>query len=173
MLLRATSLTKFIALQMTNSATGLKNPYGTYRHLVRLLYISGLILMKGQQEPYVQRSAKRVRRNGLALLALVKSDIDLDANQSRLLKDLLTSADYLKQCGALEHALPAFKELSGTTEREIRALTEALGGGWSDRMFPMLAANDQSPTSEALISDAQQSSKRHQRTTLSNKPEKN
>lgn len=144
---------------MTDSVTGLKNPYGTYRQLVRLLYISGLILMKGQQEPYVQRAAKRVRRNGLALLAQVKSDIDLETNQSRLLRDLIASADYLHRCGALPHALPAFKELSGNTEREVRALAETLGGGWSDRMFPMLAANDQIPHKNNFVPETEQSGK--------------
>ncbi len=138
---------------MTDSVTGLKNPYGTYRHLVRLLYISGIVLIKGQQEPYVQRAAKRVRRNGLALLAQVKADVDLGVNQSRLLHDLFTSADYLKQCSALGHALPAFKELSGNTEREVIALAEALGGGWSDRMFPMLAANDQSMRGPRIVAE--------------------
>lgn len=111
--------------------------------------------MKGRQEPYVQRAAKRVRRNGLALLAQVKSDIDLETDQSRLLRDLILSADYLHRCGALPHALPAFKELSGNTEREVRALAEALGGGWSDRMFPMLAANDQTNCKHNFISETE------------------
>lgn len=144
---------------MTNSVTGLKNPYGTYRQLVRLLYTSGLVLIVGRQEPYVQRAAKRVRRNGLALLAQVKSDIDLDADQSRLLHDLFTSAEYLKRCSVLEHALPGFKELSGNTEREVRALAEALGGGWSERMFPMLAANDQLGPIPHIVSETKKVSR--------------
>lgn len=128
---------------MTDSVTGLKNPYGTYKQLVRLLYISGLILMKGRQEPYIERAARRVRRHGLLLLAQAKSDIDMKEDRQQLLRDLRQAAEYLHKCQLLEHALPDFVETCGCAEREVLALIEALGGGWSERMFPMLDAKKQ------------------------------
>lgn len=128
---------------MTDQVTGLRNPFGTYTQIVRLLYVSGILLIKGQQEPYVQRAAKRVRRNALTLLAQVKADIDIDAEQARLVRELYSAVRYLDKCQALDYALPAFKEQSGNTEREVLALIEALSGSWSARMFPMLPANDE------------------------------
>ncbi len=123
---------------MTEGFTGLNNPYGAYKQAVSMLYLSGLVILKGDQEPYVDRAARRVRRSGLNLISYTKMDVAMKSDQKRLLADLKASARYLEQVQALEHALPGFKAACATAEREMQALIRSLEGGWSERMFPML-----------------------------------
>lgn len=123
---------------MTEGFTGLNNPYGAYKQAVSLLYLSGLVILKGDQEPYVARAAQRVRKSGLDLISYAKMDICTKADQKRLLSDLRAATLYLEQVQALEHALPGFKTVCGRAERETLALIQSLEGGWSERMFPML-----------------------------------
>lgn len=123
---------------MTESFTGLNNPYGAYKQFVSLLYLSGLVILKGDQEPYVDRAAQRVRKSGLNLISCTKMDIAMKSNQKRLLGDLRAAARYLEQVQALEHTLPGFKAACAVAERETLALVQSLEGGWSERMFPML-----------------------------------
>lgn len=132
-----------LTLPMTDeSFTGLHNPYGAYKRFVSLLYLSGLVILKGGQEPYVDRAARRVRRTGLNLMSYTKMDIAMKSDQKRLLEDLRAGARYLKQIQALEHALPGFKVTCAAAERETFALIQSLEGGWSERMFPMLESSN-------------------------------
>lgn len=127
------------------SYTGLNNPYGAYKQFVSLIYVSGLVILKGHQEPYTDRAAQRLRRAGLNLISYAKCDIEMDADQQRLLADLWASVRYLQGCQQLEHTLPGFKDACGGAEREAKALIQSIDGGWSERMFPMIVAdNDQS-----------------------------
>lgn len=118
--------------------TGLNNSYGAYKQFVSLIYASGLVIMKGHQEPYTDRAAQRLRRSGLSLISYAKCDIDMDADQQRLIADLWASVRYLQDCQQLEQATPGFKDACGQAEREAKALIQSLNGGWAERMYPML-----------------------------------
>lgn len=123
---------------MTRSFTGLNNPYGAYKQFVSLVYLGGLVALKGDQEPYVDRAARKVHKAGLSLISYAKADINMRSDQKRLIKDLRAAAQYLEQVQALEHTLPGFKDACSHTERETLALIKSLDGGWSERMYPML-----------------------------------
>ncbi len=133
---------------MTEGFTGLNNPYGAYKQAVSLLYLSGLVILKGDQEPYVARAAQRVRKAGLDLTSYAKADIDLKSDRKRLIDDLRAAARYLEQAQALEHTLPGFKNACGSAERETLALIRSLNGGWSERMYPMLDAKNSDQASQ-------------------------
>ena len=120
--------------------TGLNNPYGAYKQFVRLIYVGGLVAMKGNQEPYTDRAARRMHRAGVSLISHVKCDIDMKAEHKRLVADLRELVLYLQACQRLDHALPDFKAACGCAERETKALIQSLDGGWNERMYPILVS---------------------------------
>ena len=128
---------------MTDTAyTGLGNPYGAYRQFAGLIHLSALVIIKGCQEPYAERAARRVWRAGFALARYAQGDVSMQIDKRRLLSDLEASVRYLKKCQTLDNALPEFKECCRVAERDAADLINALGGSWPDRMFPIFRGDN-------------------------------
>lgn len=123
-------------------ATGLKNPYGAYKQFVHLIYLGAIVCIRGGNEPYVQRAAQRLHRSGLSVISVVTEDIDLQKDRDQFLTDMETAIRFLKGAQSLDHAQPQFKAKCAKAERDARALVDSIKGGWADRMYPFIAADN-------------------------------
>ena len=126
---------------MTRPFTGLNNPYGAYRQAAKLIYSSGFVIVQGDQDAYIERSAWAVNTIAKSIIRKTAWDLCEHRDAAQVIEDLKATVRYWERSKDLEHITPEYRKLCETAAQYARRHLTTMEGGWAQRMFPMFEKN--------------------------------
>lgn len=120
-------------------STGLKDPMRALRIHSRLAVPFYLNKCRCHSEKYIKRAHDKAAESYNLIGNMIAADID----QSYDVEAIKTaSSNYKTKWLTNQDLALEFREAIKQHVRDLDALAIAVGGGWSERMFPMFADND-------------------------------
>lgn len=119
--------------------TGLKQPLRALKLHTQMAAPYYLVFYRGHREPYVRRAYEAAGDsfNVIGKMLAQETDPRVDVKAIKAVSDA-----YRNKWLTNPSLSPEFREAVEKHVKNLDALATAVGGGWSERMFPMFADND-------------------------------